>query len=186
MVLFDAGRARAPEGVSVCAERLRTLLLGKGVVHQTLCYGAGFTAEEAGQAALPPGWEVARTVLLRDRGGELLLVVVPAPCSLDSERLTLATGRVDLGPVPERERREAVPDSDPGAMPPFGVLYDLPTYVDACFNRASQIVFPTGDHRQLIAMRFQDYVQLAHPVIGQLCFHRALGALDAASGTRRA
>ncbi|HEY7515927.1 MAG TPA: YbaK/EbsC family protein, partial [Vicinamibacteria bacterium] len=60
-----------------------------------------------------------------------------------------------------------------GAMPPFGALYGMPMYVDPCLAREPEIVFQAGNHHEVVVMDYADYENLARPIVGQLCFHRA-------------
>jgi Ala-tRNA(Pro) deacylase len=56
-------------------------------------------------------------------------------------------------------------------MPPFGNLYDLPTYLDACFPRADEFVFQAGNHHEVVRMRYEDYERVVRPVVGEYCMH---------------
>ena len=50
-------------------------------------------------------------------------------------------------------------------MPPFGVLYGLPVYVDKTLTRDEEIAFNAGSHRELMRMSYEDFERLEHPVI---------------------
>ena len=63
------------------------------------------------------------------------------------------------------------PDCELGAIPPFGHLYGMPVYVDACFPRGGDIVFQAGNHREVVRMAYRDYERLAKPVAGEFCLH---------------
>jgi Ala-tRNA(Pro) deacylase len=59
------------------------------------------------------------------------------------------------------------PDCEPGAMPPFGSLYHLPTVVDESLAKDDVIVFEGQDHEQAIRMTYRDYATLEHPRLGR-------------------
>jgi Ala-tRNA(Pro) deacylase len=51
-------------------------------------------------------------------------------------------------------------------MPPFGSLYNLPTYLDRSLTRSETIVFEAGTHTDAVRMRYSDYERVAKPRIG--------------------
>jgi Ala-tRNA(Pro) deacylase len=67
----------------------------------------------------------------------------------------------------EREFEDLFLDSDVGAMPPFGNLYNMPVYVDSSLTRDEQIVFNACTHTETVAMSYKDYERLAHPVVAE-------------------
>jgi len=55
----------------------------------------------------------------------------------------------------------------PGAVPPFGVLWKLPTFVDRALLKEKTIIFNGGDHKESIKMRPKDFLKvLPDAVIG--------------------
>jgi Ala-tRNA(Pro) deacylase len=48
-------------------------------------------------------------------------------------------------------------------MPPFGNIFNLPTYCDTTLSRNQEIEFNAGSHDETIRMRFDDYKQLVNP-----------------------
>jgi Ala-tRNA(Pro) deacylase len=161
--------------MAIC-ERLRQLLAAEFVKYQVVEHGAQFDAQRAAASAHLPGREVAKVVVLRDGGGEFLMVVVPSLARLDLGEVSRATGYRGLRLAAEPEFAPLFPDCEVGAMPPFGVLYALPTYVDGCFRDQPEFFFPGGTHHELVGMGFDDYVAIARPIVGRWCFHRKLKA----------
>ena len=76
------------------------------------------------------GWDVAKPVLLAI-GGELAMAVVPAPVHVDLGKASDVLGHSEVRLATEDEFISRFPDCEPGAEPPFGLLYDVPTYVEA-------------------------------------------------------
>ena len=64
----------------------------------------------------------------------------------------------------EEEFQDRFPHCEVGAMPPFGDLYDMPTYMYEGFDEDGEIAFRAGSHHEVIKMAFSDYLQLAHPM----------------------
>jgi Ala-tRNA(Pro) deacylase len=63
------------------------------------------------------------------------------------------------------------PDCETGAEPPFGSLYGLPVWVDACFPAAGDFTFQAGNHHEVVRMKYAEYERLAKPVVAEFCRH---------------
>lgn len=55
-----------------------------------------------------------------------------------------------------------------GSVPPFGILFDIPVYMDKSLLDKSQIVFSAGTHNDSIIMNPEDYVNILAPEIMDL------------------
>lgn len=145
------------------ASRLRDLLEQHGVKYTVVKHTTTYTAQETAQRLHLPGREIAKVVVVR-QAGALSLAVLPAQARVDLERLGAAL-RDEVELASEREIAAAFPDCELGAMPPFGNLYGLKTYVDESLTRDRQIAFNAGSHTEAIRMTFEDYRRLAAPVV---------------------
>jgi Ala-tRNA(Pro) deacylase len=101
------------------------------------------------------------------------MAVLPADRPLDLPSLQRATGRAGLRLAREGEFAPLFSDCELGAMPPFGLLYGMPLFVDPCLARSSEIFFRGGTHHMLVRMRFDDWRSVARPMAGLGCFHTA-------------
>lgn len=152
-------------------ERVRRLLEREQVAYEVVPHREAFTAQEVAQASHVPGRQLAKALLVREGFGSYLMVVLPASCRLDLHALEEVTGRRKLALATEDELRQVFPDCEVGAMPPFGGLYGLPVYLDACFAKADRIVFQAGNHHEVARMQYRDYERLAGPVEVESCLH---------------
>lgn len=144
-------------------QRLRDLLDGKRIKYEVLTHSPAFTAQETAQTMHLPGREVAKVVVIR-QGRTLSLAVLPAQARVNLDRLGAAL-RSEVEIADEGEFAAAFPDCELGAMPPFGSLYGLKTYVDESLTRDRQIAFNAGTHTEAIRMSFEDYRRLAAPIV---------------------
>lgn len=152
-------------------ERLVRLLDENGVPFAIVPHRAAFTAQEVAHASHVSGWKVAKVVVVREGLRGFLMTVIPASAHLDFGILRRMTGRKELGLATEEEIRLLFPDCDPGAMPPFGNLYGMPVYLDACFRDQRDFYFQAGNHTELVRMRFRDFENVAGPFAGEFCLH---------------
>ena len=87
----------------------------------------------------------------------------------------------------EKEIERLFPDCEKGAVPPFGALYDIPTFLDLCLCEGPEIYFTAGSRRELQGMRMADFVFAARPMLGQFCRHsgwaREPGGVSGARGS---
>jgi Ala-tRNA(Pro) deacylase len=130
-----------------------------------------FTAREVAVESHVPERQLAKVLAVEEEGGGHLMVVLPVPCRVDLSALKAATKRHRLSLVHEEDMARLFPDCEVGAMPPFGRLYGMPVYVDACFPLRGEIVFRGGKHREVVRMAYADYVRLAGAVAGEYCLH---------------
>ncbi len=123
-----------------------------------------YTAREVAAAEHVSGMMVAKTVVLKT-GGDYAMAVVPASTKVDLKTLKWELGVKELRLATEREFQGLFPDSEVGAMPPFGNLYGLPVYVDESLTRDREIVFNAGTHQDTIEMKYEDFSRLVDPKV---------------------
>ncbi|HXY38965.1 MAG TPA: YbaK/EbsC family protein [Vicinamibacteria bacterium] len=152
-------------------ERARRLLETGGVVYETLPHRDAFTSQGVAAAAHVSGWFLAKVLVVRAGARGPLMVVLPASCRLDTAALARALGEPSVSFLPEAEIQALFPDCDVGAMPPFGQLYGLPVWVDACFPRKGEFDFQAGNHHEVVRIRYADFERLAHPLVAEFCLH---------------
>src|SRR4030095_12044740 len=73
------------------------------------------------------------------------------------------TGAHDGELATEQEFATLFPGCELGAMPPFGNLYGLDTYVTRSLADDEEIAFNSGTHTELIRMPYRDFERVVHP-----------------------
>jgi Ala-tRNA(Pro) deacylase len=148
--------------------RVPTVLLDflkqQRIKFDVVSHGAAFTAQETAHAEHAPGMSMAKVVMLKADGKDVM-VVMPAPYRLHEGRMKRLIGARKIRLATEREFRKLFPDCEVGAMPPFGNIYDIPFYVDFSLSQNEHIIFNAGSHRKSIRMSFEDYEKLVNPVL---------------------
>jgi Ala-tRNA(Pro) deacylase len=113
-------------------------------------------------------------------GGQHLMMVLPADHQIDLEKVENAIGNA-VSLAQEQEFKSLFPDCAIGAMPPFGNLYGLPTYVDNSLAEQDYIVFEAGTHTDAIKMGYRDYEKIVKPEVKDLAINPArAGAMKGA------
>jgi len=72
----------------------------------------------------------------------------------------------------EGEFASAFPDSEAGALPPFGNPYDVAVYVDRALMRNERIVFQAGTHTVTMSVAYADFRRLARPTVADIAMIR--------------
>ncbi len=143
----------------------------EGVPYNVISHPPAFSAQKIAAAAHVRGREMAKIVMVKLEG-KLAMTVVPADCSLDIDHFRTATGIDDVEMASEVEFKDRFPDCEGGAMPPFGNLYGLPVFVADALARLEHIAFNAGNHREIIRLRYLDFVRLVQPRVVGLTLQR--------------
>ena len=142
--------------------KLKQTLEANHVRYETIIHSPAFTAQGIAALAHIPGWEMAKTVMVK-LDGELAMVVLPAPLKVNFSNIRKATGAHKAELAQEQEFKDRFPACEIGAMPPFGNLYGMDVYVDKSLAEDEEIAFNAGTHTELLRIRFDDFNRLVRP-----------------------
>lgn len=148
------------------AKSLKNYLDQRNIRYVTITHSPAFTAQEVAQSAHIPGKGFAKTVMVII-DGVLAMAVLPSDRRVKLDDLRRLTGCEDVRLARESEFKGYFPDCEPGAMPPFGNLYDMSTYVSPELAAEVDIVFNAGSHTELIRMGWRDYYNLVKPRVAE-------------------
>jgi Ala-tRNA(Pro) deacylase len=118
------------------------------VEYDILSHSHTTSSGESAQAAHIPGARLAKSVILEDDQG-YLMVILPANRHIDLGELHRRMNR-NLGLATEDELGQLFGDCEIGALPALGPAYGIETLVDDQIAEQPEIYFEAGDHEQLI------------------------------------
>jgi Ala-tRNA(Pro) deacylase len=147
-------------------KRLIDCLNENKVHYEILHHPEAITAQRIAQAEHVKGRHHAKVVMIKS-GGQHFMMVLPADHQIDLEKVEKAIGKA-VSLDKEQEFKPIFPDCAIGAMPPFGNLYGLPTYVDQHLAGQDYIVFEAGTHTDAIKMSYRDYEKIVKPEVKDL------------------
>jgi Ala-tRNA(Pro) deacylase len=124
-----------------------------------------YTALEVAAAEHLPAAKMAKTVVFFDDRTGYGMAVLPAHSLVDLEELRHITGSQHIRLATETEIGRLFRDSELGAMPPFGNLFDMPVFVDQALAENPAIAFSAGTHRDVIHMSFGDFRRAVAPKV---------------------
>ncbi|MFZ0863028.1 MAG: YbaK/EbsC family protein [Candidatus Sulfotelmatobacter sp.] len=151
--------------------KLRKFLDSHHIKYLVITHSLAYTAQGIAALTHVSGKKLAKTVIVKI-DGLLAMAVVPASLHVDLDRLRSLTGAQTVEIASEREFKDAFPDCETGAMPPFGNLYDMSVYADASLADNEEITFSAGTHRELVRMNWNDMVRLVNPLVAHLTHQR--------------
>ena len=148
-------------------KKLKELFDEAKVSYEVYNHPLAYTAQEIAQRQHFSGDQMAKVVML-EVDKRLVMAVVTA-----SQKVHLMTVRASLGAAEVRLATEdefvsRFPDCEIGAMPPFGILFGLPVYVDPAVTQDESIYFNAGNHVQTVRIRYDDFEKLAAPQVVRL------------------
>src|SRR5262249_55887756 len=138
-------------------------------------HGVGYEIASPARLVDAGAVQVAKTVMIR-AGYECLLAVTPRSSEVSLKRLARITGNRRLRFATDFEIRALAPGCHPGALPPFGNLYDMPVWIDTAFSPDGDIAFQVGSNEHTVRMRYADFARLVRPRIGS--FHEETRSPD--------
>jgi Ala-tRNA(Pro) deacylase len=151
-----------------CKERLEGYLHEQGVPFEVQEHARAYTAQKVAASEHVPGRMFAKVVIAETDEEDLLMLVLPASAVVDVGKASEAIGGKPVHMASERGFAPRFPDCEPGAMPPFGNLYDVPVIVDRTLRANERIVFQAGTHTDTMSVTYRDFERLAHPAVADL------------------
>src|SRR5262249_34210761 len=136
------------------------------VHYEILHHAEAITAQRIAQAEHVKGRHQAKVVIIKS-GDQHLMMVLPADHHIDLEKAKKVVGNA-VSLEKENDFKSLFPDSAIGAMPLFGHIYGLPTFVDKNLAEQEYIVFEAGTHTDAIKMSYRDYEKIVEPKVEDL------------------
>lgn len=150
------------------AMTLSNFLAEHDVPYDILTHPHTTSSGESAQASHIPGALLAKSVVLEDDMG-YLMVVVPSNRRVDLGELHRQLNR-DLGLATESELGNLFRDCEIGALPAIGTAYGVETVVDDAIAEQPEVYFEAGDHEQLIHVSGEVFQSLLGDSVRHGCF----------------
>jgi len=148
----------------MAVDALKEFLDRNRIRYVTIGHSPAFTAQEIAASAHIPGKDVAKAVIIK-LDGKLAMAVLPASHQVDLRRLAKAAGAGNAELAHEKDFAARFPGCELGAMPIFGSLYGMRTYVAESLTEDENIAFNAGTHTELIRLPLEDFLRLEEPKI---------------------
>lgn len=148
------------------AQKLKDFLNSHNVKYVTIGHSLAYTAQEIAASAHISGRELAKTVMVKI-DNKMAMAVLPASYKVSFDLLKKSVGTSQVELANEQEFRAIFPESEIGAMPPFGNLYGMEVFVDESLSQDDEIAFNAGSHTELIKLAYRDFERLVKPKLAK-------------------
>ncbi len=148
-------------------EKIEALLNEQGIEYKKFEHESVRTSEEA--ARVRPEYSLAqgaKALIIRvKKNGEkyFVQIVVPGDARFDSKKARDVLGTPDIRFASEEEVMEITNGVQPGGVPPFGTLWNLPVYCDTRVVENEEIIFNAGDRSVSIALSAREWERVVKP-----------------------
>ena len=147
-------------------KQLINCLNESGVAYEILQHPEAVTAQRIAEVEHVRGRHQAKVVMVMSNGKHVM-AVIPADHRIDLLKVEKLTGK-PASLETEQDFKSIFHDCAVGAMPPFGNLYGLPTYVDKILTEEDYIVFEAVTHTDAIKLNYRDYERIVKPRVADL------------------
>lgn len=148
------------------AERLIAFLEANGASFEVLQHEPVRTSAEAAIVRGTPLEQGAKALLFQ-ADDRMLLLVLPANLRVDTRGVKRSLGVRNLRMIDASDMLQRF-DLEVGAVPPFGHLFGLVTYVDERLLEQPRLAFNAGSRTTSVLLATADYVRLEQPIAGRL------------------
>jgi prolyl-tRNA editing enzyme YbaK/EbsC (Cys-tRNA(Pro) deacylase) len=156
------------------SERLIAFLGEQGADFHVLHHEAVRTSAEAAHVR-GTSLEQGAKALVFKAGDRVLLLVLPANLRVDTHGFRRALGVRSLSMIGADDLLEQF-GLEVGAVPPFGHLLGLTTYVDRRLIDQPRIAFNAGSRTVSVLLATADFVRLEQPIVGQFAEEAGLAS----------
>lgn len=149
------------------SEKLQNILKEKNIHYELLAHPKAYTAQEVAHSLHKTGKVCAKAVIITVEG-KYTMAVVPAPHKVNLAKLKDVLKAREAHLAKEDDLRTLFPDSELGAEPALGNLYNLPVVVAWQLAEKEEIIFNAGTHTDCIKISYQEYEKLTQPIVGDI------------------
>ncbi len=142
------------------SQRLKQFLEQENVPYQVIEASGGLPLGADGL-----GKDRAKITIVR-AGTSDVMVVIPASCELDLEKLGFLLDASEVAVENEDQYAVLFPDCEAGAMPAVGRLYGLSCFVDETLLDGASVYFKGGSHREWVRISSDGYWRIAQAEVG--------------------
>jgi Ala-tRNA(Pro) deacylase len=156
--------------MEACVDRLKQYLTDQHVYFEVQEHRQVYTMQEVAAVLHEKGEHVAK-VFITSADSKPVMLVLPAPAQVDLDKVRALLKAKEARRAREYEFAQLFADSDVGAMPPFGNVYQVPVHIDRSLVEEPYIVFQAGTHHTTMKIAMSDYQRLVSPGVGDFILH---------------
>ena len=129
------------------------------VKYEIIKHRTVYTAFDKAKTLRIPEKIVGKSLIFK-MGGKLAIALIGANKNLDLQRIKKLAKTKKLDFVSEKVIKNKFKGMKMGAVPPFGNLWGIPTFIDRSFIRAKEIILNGGDYNFSIKIKSEELTKL--------------------------
>jgi Cys-tRNA(Pro) deacylase len=145
-------------------KRIEAILKKYHIDYEKSKHEAVFTSEQAARIRGVSLKQGVKSIILRTDEGKFIDDLVPANLRVDTKKLANLIGTKCLKFASPEEVLEET-GCEVGAVPPFGILWDIPVYMDKKILENRKVDFNAGLHTVSIKMKSSDLKKVLDPIM---------------------
>ncbi|NMB56918.1 aspartate--tRNA ligase [Candidatus Beckwithbacteria bacterium] len=145
-------------------EKIKTFLTQEKIEFHSFTHEPVFTCEQAAKVCNEPLASGAKSLVLK-ADGKAIMVVVSAADKLDLKTFKKLYNYKDVS-MADKQMLKDVTGLESGAVPPFGSLFNIPTYVEENLLKQPEINFNAGTHTDTISIKPSDFAKIEKAEVG--------------------
>ena len=151
------------------SNRLASYLEQRGAHYDVCAHPRTRTTAQTARLAHVPEHQVAKSVILEDDAG-CVMVVIPGDARVRIGEVSRLLGRPFLRLADEQRIAQVFDDCVPGAVPALGMPWAIETIVDRDLDEYGEVYVEGGDHESLLRMSGEQFNTLMSGARhGQVC-----------------
>ncbi|MDD9867963.1 MAG: hypothetical protein OXU73_01370 [Candidatus Campbellbacteria bacterium] len=152
--------------------RILSILDESGCLYDRFEHIPVVTSEEAAQVR-PNEYSIedsAKSLIVKARNNDkrttfFVQLVIPGDDRFKEKRVAKLLGATEVTLASLEELDKLTDGLEPGSIPPFGTLFNIPVYIDTITANRPRIVFNCADRRVSVAVDTSDYLKIVRPNI---------------------
>jgi len=155
--------------VKPASKQIISFLKKSGIDFDVISHRKVYTAYDLAQTAGAKLEEIAKTLLLRvelpmlKKKGAYFVVVLPASCNVDLQRVKRALKATKVEIAPEGVFKKL--GLEPGAVSPFGSLHKFGVLIDQSVLKTKQILVGAESFTESLRLKAKDLVELEQAIV---------------------
>lgn len=139
------------------SSNLANYLDQRGARYEVLAHAHSRTSAETARSANVIPDHLAKSVVLEDDTGSVMMAVIPADKAVMVDELGRMLGRKSLRLADEERIAMLFKDCEPGAVPSIGMPWGIETVVDDELEACEAVYMEGGDHERLLRMSHDQF-----------------------------
>lgn len=109
----------------------------------------------------------AKALVLKTKSGNFIQIVIPADKRADLKKVKRVLEEKNIS-LAHPDEVFSLTNCVVGSVPPFGIFWDIPVYVDNQFLEKDLMVFSAGTLEDSISLAPKEYIRVVKPILKDL------------------